>query len=325
MGNNKINYNRILLTGSEGYIGSHVLKLLKDKYSGSEFLSIDRINNIHLEDSEQIIKKFNPDLCVHLAATIGAETSSDMAVDINENNIQNSLNLISWLPKKCRFFFASTANIYGGKLLKSPATEKDQEYPMHPYANGKLIIEKYLQMNYKTYLNWTIGRFATNYGKARSFGNIRYNLVVNKFMDLILQNKSLTIYGDKDFSFRPYVHVEDVVRAILFLLDNNKTIGEIYNVGGENWRIDKLAKFIIDSYNKIMKKNIKLNYDKTKCDDFSYKVCFDKIEKLGFKRKHNLEKSILNELITGKQYNDVMKHISWGRKIKLKAFQGINK
>jgi UDP-glucose 4-epimerase len=192
----------------------------------------------------------NVDTVFHLAAAVGVELVVNEPIHTIQTNIDGSANVIKAAAEfNKRLFIASTSEVYG-KSDNEFFTETDDLLigsPFHSrwsYACSKLMDEFYLMAYHQSAgLRGTIVRFFNTVG-PRQTG--KYGMVVPRFVNNALQNKPVQIYGDGDQS-RCFCHVADVVRALLLLLDDDRSIGEIFNIGSDRLiTIKELAGLIID-------------------------------------------------------------------------------
>ena len=256
----------VLITGGCGFIGSHLAeKLLNDGHevyviddlstgsidnikhlrANSKFhLNIDTVTNEILLSS--IIDKV--DLIYHLAATVGVQLVVKSSIKTIETNIHGTeVVLKAAEKKKIKVLIASTSEVYG-KSEKLPYKEDDNfligssMLGRWSYACSKAL-DEFLAMAYwkEKKLPVVITRFFNTIG-PRQTG--QYGMVVPTFIKQALSGKPITVYGDGKQS-RCFTYVGDVVKAIIALMENDKAVGEIFNIGNtEEISIENLAKKI---------------------------------------------------------------------------------
>jgi UDP-glucose 4-epimerase len=147
-----------------------------------------------------------------------------------------------------RTIIASTSEVYG-KSTNEKFSETDDLLIGSPfnsrwcYASSKLLDEfSLMAFHREAGLPGTVVRFFNTVG-PRQTG--RYGMVIPRFVAQALKNEPLTVYGDGEQS-RCFCHVADVVRALMLLLDNKESIGNIYNIGSQELvSIRELAQEII--------------------------------------------------------------------------------
>ncbi|MBE6376229.1 MAG: NAD-dependent epimerase/dehydratase family protein [Lentisphaerae bacterium] len=258
---------KILITGGAGFIGGHLTAALLER--GDEVVIADNFStgsrdNIRmvngrlpevvetdvsrdLETIRELIRK--SDAVFHLAAAVGVELVVNDPVHTIQTNIDGSANVVKAAAEfDKRLFIASTSEVYG-KSENDRFSETDDLLigsPYHSrwsYACSKLLDEFYLMAYHQAAgLRGTVVRFFNTVG-PRQTG--KYGMVVPRFVANALQNKPLKIYGDGGQS-RCFCHVSDVVRALLLLLDDDRSIGEIFNIGSDQLiTIRELAELVI--------------------------------------------------------------------------------
>ncbi len=256
---------RVFITGGAGFIGSH----LADHYVNAghtvtlldNFSTGSKSNIAHLESKVTTINgdirnielidqlTQESDLVLHMAAALGVNTILESPLESMSTNITGSEVVLNAAAKhNKRIIIASTSEIYG-KNPKQPLTETDDRVVGAPqkirwtYADAKALEEAVAHSLFLTEgLKVTTIRFFNTVG-PRQTG--RYGMVVPRFVQSALKSEPITIYGDGTQS-RVFCHVLDAVDAVLKITKNDKTIGEVFNVGGEGeTTIQQLAEKII--------------------------------------------------------------------------------
>jgi UDP-glucose 4-epimerase len=144
---------------------------------------------------------------------------------------------------------ASTSEIYG-KNDKIPLNEEDDRVIGHPlksrwsYSEAKAVDESLAYFYYlENQLPVRIVRFFNTVG-PRQVGD--YGMVVPRFVSAALSNEPIQVYGTGD-QIRCFCHVKDVVRALLLVIDSDKAIGEVFNIGNnQQISIMDLAKKVVE-------------------------------------------------------------------------------
>jgi UDP-glucose 4-epimerase len=256
---------RVFITGGAGFIGSHLadhyvnaghqVSLLDNFSTGSKsniahldgkVTTIDGdIRNVDLID--QLTK--DSDLVLHMAAALGVNTILESPLESMSTNITGSEVVLNAAAKhNKRIIIASTSEIYG-KNPKQPLAETDDRVVGAPqkirwtYSDAKAIEEAMaFALHQEKNLPVTTVRLFNTVG-PRQTG--RYGMVVPRFVHAALKNEPITIYGDGTQS-RVFCHVLDAIDAVLKITKDDKTIGEVFNVGGEGeTTIQQLAEKII--------------------------------------------------------------------------------
>ena len=256
---------RVFLTGGAGFIGSHLCDALLaqgdtpvilDNLSTGQLLNTAHIKNkveLHQGDIRDValVSKLTEqsDLVLHMAAALGVSTILEKTVESVSTNFTGSeVVLQAALKHKKRIIIASTSEIYG-KNPDQPLKETHDRVVGAPqkirwtYADAKALEEAIAHSLFLTEgLKVSTIRFFNTVG-PRQTG--RYGMVVPRFVQSAIKNEPLTIYGDGTQS-RVFCHVLDAIDAVLKITKDDKTIGEVFNVGGEGeTTIQKLAEKII--------------------------------------------------------------------------------
>ena len=257
---------RVFITGGAGFIGSHLCDVLVargDEISILDNLSTGSIGNIaHLEGKikvsqgdirdQALVESLvaNSELVLHMAAALGVDNILENPIEsISTNFYGSEVVLNAALKYDKRILIASTSEIYG-KNTKQPLSETDDRVIGTPqklrwtYSDAKALEESTAHFLFLTkQLRVTTIRFFNTVG-PRQTG--KYGMVIPRFVRAAIENEPLKIFGD-GFQTRVFCHVSDSVKAILALAGNDKTIGEVFNMGGKGEiSILELAKMIID-------------------------------------------------------------------------------
>ncbi len=254
----------VLVTGGAGFIGSHLVdRLVNSGYHVKVFdnLSTGNLSNIqgHIDSGKIDFVKGDirnleqvktcvqgMDAVFHLAAVVSVPLSVKDPKFTYETNVSGTINLLSALASKNsngKFIFVSSCAVYGEPQYL-PVDEKHPTNPISPYADSKLLGEYYtLGFNQNKLLRTAALRFFNVYGLRQ--GLSEYSGVMTKFIDCIKQKMPLTIYGDGTQT-RDFVHVSNIVDAIVACLENPAAEGQVFNIGtGNALTIEDLAKSLI--------------------------------------------------------------------------------
>lgn len=253
-----------LVTGGAGFIGAHVTdELIK---LGHTVIVLDDLsggfeNNINeravfikgsITDEQlitQLFKAHKFDYIFHLAA-YAAEGLSHFIRHFNyNNNLIGSINLIneSIKSKVDCFVFTSSIAVYGAGQL--PLTESTMPTPEDPYGISKYAVELDLKAAHKMFgLNYIIFRPHNVYGEYQNIGD-RYRNVIGIFMNQLMQNQPLTIFGDGSQK-RAFSYIKDVAPYIANSINIPIAYNEIFNIGADkDYTVKELAYTIMDVLN----------------------------------------------------------------------------
>ena len=256
---------RVFITGGAGFIGSHLCDALVargDEVSILDNLSTGSRDNIaHLDGKIKVAQGdirdkalvdslvADSELILHMAAALGVDNILENPIEsISTNFYGSEVVLNASLKYDKRIIIASTSEIYG-KNTNQPLSETDDRVIGTPqklrwtYSDAKALEEATAHFLFLTkQLRVTTIRFFNTVG-PRQTG--KYGMVIPRFVRAAIENKPLTVFGSGHQS-RVFCHVSDSVKAILALSINDKTIGEVFNIGGKGEiSILELAKLII--------------------------------------------------------------------------------
>jgi UDP-glucose 4-epimerase len=257
---------KYLITGGAGFIGSHLVEKLITR--GDQVVVFDNLSTgsaINLSgikekitfhegnilDKAAIDKLVSEsDYVVHLAAALGVLNIVNKPLESLRTNLQGSEVVLEACDKYRKpVLIASTSEIYG-KNDKVPLNEEDDRIIGHPlksrwsYSEAKAVDESLAYFYYlENKLPIRIVRFFNTVG-PRQVGH--YGMVVPRFVSAALKNEPLSVYGSGE-QIRCFCHVDDAVRALLLVIDSEKAIGEVFNVGNNKQiSIMELAKKVIE-------------------------------------------------------------------------------
>lgn len=207
---------RVLITGSGGFIGSHLLTYFKKRHA--KVLGIIRakkISNheisIDLADKDKVfnaVNTFKPDAVFHLASEALVETGQLHPYETFHNNIVSTLNILEAgrILRVPRIIIASTVHVYGRAPM--PYTEDEPARPSRPYETSKtsadLIAQSYAD-NYD--LPVLIPRFVNIYGP----GDANLARIIPKTMQSVVHNEQPVLWGGG--AKRDYLYIDDALRA----------------------------------------------------------------------------------------------------------------
>lgn len=300
---------KIAITGGAGYIGSilvdELLKLNFDvgvidifefgvqsfkKYINNPNLKIF-IKDIRDDNGFEFLKEY--DIMIHLAGIVGdpaCASNANLAIDININGTENILNQSKRYGIK-HFIFASSCSVYGSNIKPEILLdEKSELNPLSLYAETKVKGEEIINNCDLNDMKVTIFRFGTLFGLSN---RPRFDLVINFLTGKLYHEKHGKIFGGQQW--RPFVHVRDVVNAIILgLKQDNKNKRNLFNVGSNNLNLQ--MKDLIPIYEKNLD-DINLILDESIVDYRNYRVSFNKIKEiLNFNAEFTIDDGI-NEMI----------------------------
>ena len=259
----------ILITGGAGFIGSHVVRRFVNKYESYHIYNLDALtyagnleNLIDIEKKEnytfikgdisdevfinKIFKKYKFEQIIHLAAESHVDRSITDPLLFAKTNILGTMVLLNAFKKIWEnnwdnrlFYHVSTDEVYGTLGDSGLFTETTPYDPNSPYSASKASSDHFVRSYGETYnMPYVISNCSNNYG-AFQFPEKLIPLFINN----ILNNKALPVYGDGNYT-RDWLFVVDHAVAIDLVLHKG-SLKETYNIGGFNeWKNIDLVKLL---------------------------------------------------------------------------------
>ena len=254
-----------LVTGGFGFIGSNlVLRLIK---LGAEVRVLAHSWPPPSEGSDEYrhpnVQLFKGDIrdeamvheaaercdfVFHLAGKSGASASNESPVedlDVNCRGLLLLLNALRLLSPDAVVVFPSSRLVYAPNL-SLPVSELAETLPLSIYGAHKLTAESYLHIYRRQFgLKSVVLRITNPYGpfqrpEQRSYG------VINQFIHEAVRGQTITLFGKGD-QLRDYIHIEDVVEAMVMVAASPAALNGTYNVGsGIGTSLAELARLIVD-------------------------------------------------------------------------------
>ncbi len=263
---------RVLITGGAGFIGSHLAE--RHLKSGDEVYIIDDLSTgsmdnigflqenpayrnrifVHIDtilNADRMLELTGIcDRVYHLAAAVGVQTILQKPLESIVTNIQGTEKVLEVCNKfRKRVLIASTSEVYG-KHLHAPLVETDNiiygpsSKFRWSYAASKLMDEFTALAYHRTNgLAVVIARLFNTVGPRQTGA---YGMVIPRFVSQALNNEVITVFGDGSQT-RTFTYVKEVVTAMIRLMESDRAVGEVFNIGGrEEISILALAQKIID-------------------------------------------------------------------------------
>jgi nucleoside-diphosphate-sugar epimerase len=293
---------KILVTGTEGYLGSLLPPLLIER--GHEVIGVDTgyykvgwlyngtevtaktlnkdIRNITAEDLQGV------EAIVHMAELSNDPTgqlSPTITYDINHKGSVRLAKLAKEAGVR-RFVYMSSCSVYG-VATEGDVTEESSVNPQTAYAECKTLVERDVTPLADDDFSPTFMRNATAFGASP---RMRFDIVLNNLAGLAWTTKEIKMTSDGT-PWRPLVHALDICKAIVCAVEAPRDIvhKQIFNVGDttNNYRVKEIAEIIADTF-----KGCKLSFGDSGADNRSYRVSFEKINTIlpGFKCDWNAQR-----------------------------------
>jgi dTDP-glucose 4,6-dehydratase len=299
--------NTFLVTGGAGFIGSNYIRYVLQKYQDVRIINLDKLtyagnlDNLRDVENDPRYRFIKGDICdeelvhrlmpeVNVVVNFAAESHVDRSIgrpeDFIKTDIFGAFVLLEAARKHNlqRFIQISTDEVYGS-IEYGSFKETDPLMPSSPYSASKAGADRLAFSYFVTYkVPVLITRCSNN------FGPYHYpEKLIPLFVTNALENKKLPIYGDGQ-NVRDWIYVIDHCDAIDFVYHHGE-IGEVYNIGGGNERSNlEITEYILKKLEK--PKSLMSFVPDRKGHDRRYSLDSSKLQKLGWKPKHNFEDAL---------------------------------
>ena len=334
--------NSILITGGAGFIGSHLVRLLVNKYSKYHIVNMDALtyagNLENLKDIEnkdnysfvkcdicdlskvsQVFQDYQINSVIHLAAESHVDRSIKDPFSFAQTNVMGTLSLLqaakSYWNKNFMnkvFYHVSTDEVYGSLGDEGFFTENTNYDPHSPYSASKASSDHFVRAFGETYgLPFIISNCSNNYGPFQ----FPEKLIPHMILNALSLNK-LPVYGDGK-QIRDWLYVDDHVSALLKVAFEGK-VGQTYNIGGSNeiknivvvQKICQILDQLVPINNKSLNSYLELvtYVEDRPGHDLRYAIDSKKIKnELGWKPTENFDSGIIktvNWYLNNRQWTD---------------------
>ncbi|WP_141655480.1 NAD-dependent epimerase/dehydratase family protein [Roseivirga seohaensis] len=256
---------RMLVLGGSGFIGSHLVQVLKEHNAVSVFerrrigaKEQAGVQYIYGDfEQEDLLRKslVGIDTVIHLISTTVPKTAdADPVFDLN-SNLMNTIRLLKILPEtrvRKLIYFSSGGTVYGEPKTALVKEDHSRE-PIGSYGIVKCAIEDYIRFYAsKNYFEYLIIRPSNPYGP----GQISYGLqgVIPIIFDAIINDKVFQLWGGGS-QVRDYIYIADLIEAVQKLIDAACT--GAYNVGsGQGHDVNQLVKAVEQQMGKALQTKV---------------------------------------------------------------------
>ncbi len=253
---------RYLITGGNGFIGSHItLRLLSEGHAVTVLDNFStspegRLSNTSASvikgsvNDENLLKGLieNCDYVIHLAAVVGVKLAMENGIDGLRLSCLGTDNILKYASIFDKEVLVTSSSAIYGKITSNTVSEEDDSligcsnkpswtYSIEKLAEEHMCLAYYREHNTKVKVCRLFNVIGPNQSK-------HYGMVVPNFISCALKNEPLHVYGDGTHT-RTFAYIDDVIDGLKTVMSNGKA-GEVYNVGGtEEVSILELANRII--------------------------------------------------------------------------------
>ena len=310
---------KIIVTGALGHIGSKLIRDLPIYFKEPDIIMIDNLttqrftslfnlpkNNANYKFFYKDITKDdlnlifqNADIVIHLAALTEATASVDSPEEYEKVNYLGTKNILDLCKKNSvKVIHFSSTSIYGTKKeIVDEDCDMDDINPQSPYAATKLK-EEILVKNY--FENYGVKATTLRLGSICGISpGMRFHAAISKFCFQASTGQSISVWKTALNQKRPYLNINDAIRAIAFIINNNLFSGDVFNIVASNFSVNEIIN-IIQKY--LPTTQVELVNSKI-MNNLSYNVSSQKIISKGFKFLSTIEDGIKDTIDLFKSIN----------------------
>lgn len=289
----------ILILGSEGFIGSHLIQFFSNKnwnvYGADLFEVGTRPYHYHKisrlsPEYEEILQFTRFDLCINAAGSGNVPYSVSHPMIDFEANVLDTIRILDGLRKfqpACRYLHISSAAVYGNPVTL-PIAEESTPQPISPYGWHKLMAENICREYSSVYkMKTAIVRPFSVYGPG---------LKKQLFWDLYIKcketpNRIINLWGNGNES-RDFIYIDDLIKAFEAVVDKSPFEGEVYNVAsGTETLVADAARIFTTQYDSAIR--IDFSHAERSGDPQNWAADVAKLKRLGFQNEKTLKEGII--------------------------------
>ena len=301
---------KIVVTGGLGHIGSRLIRELPRWLPGAEIVVIDNMSaqrycslfdlpagaRYRFVEADVIMADLAPllagaDAVFHLAALTNAAASFEIAQELERNNFTATERVArACLAAKAPLVYLSSTSVYGTAAAQiDEDCSEDELRPQSPYAETKLKEERLVASLTKDGLRSISFRFGTIFGTS---AGMRFHTAVNKFCWQASVGQPITVWRTAYEQKRPYLDLEDAMRAFKLVLDKDLFDGGLYNVLTANLTVSQ----IVDEIRRHAP-GLKIEFVDTKImNQLSYEVLDRKFRAKGYEPSGDVRRGVTDTM-----------------------------
>lgn len=296
--------NRIVVTGGAGFIGSHIVEMLLERYSTAHVVILDKMTYatnirsiLHLASNPRVTLEVgdvcdmyhctkavkDADLVIHAAAESHVDNSFGNSLEFTRSNTLGTHTLL----EACRalnvprIIHVSTDEVYG-EIIEGSADEAYPLKPTNPYSASKAAAEMIVQGYLQSFKIPALILRANNIFGIRQYPE----KIIPRFMMLLMKGEKLTLHGTGQ-NTRHYLSAHDLMNALHILIEKGE-IGQTYNIGTiEEYKNIEVANMICDLFGLKAEDHLTYITDRP-FNDARYAVDWRKISALGWAPQSSL-------------------------------------
>jgi nucleoside-diphosphate-sugar epimerase len=301
---------KIAVTGALGHIGSRLIRELPLWRPGCEVVMIDNMSaqrycsvfdlpkgaryrfvEVDVTKADLAPLLAGADAVFHLAAITNAAASFEIAEELERNNFHATEKVAAaCLAAKAPLIYLSSTSVYGTSAKQiDEGCSPEELKPQSPYAETKLKEERLVAELGVKGLKAVSFRFGTIFGVSPG---MRFHTAVNKFCWQACMGQPLTVWRTAYDQLRPYLDLEDAMRAFRLVLEKSMFDGGLYNVLTGNYTVSRIA----DEIRRHVP-NLTINFvDEKIMNQLSYEVLDARFRAEGFAPRGDLSRGILDTI-----------------------------
>lgn len=298
---------KIVVAGALGHIGSRLIREIPSAFPQAQIFMIDNMltqryyslfnlpsegkyhffeEDILTADLERIFS--GAEVVIQLAAITDATSSFKNRKQVEKVNYGTTVKIAQACSRlNCPMIHLSSTSVYGTqKDVVDEDCSPEELKPQSPYAEIKLKEENFLQsLGASDGLHFVTCRFGTICGVSPG---MRFHTAVNKFCWQAAMGQPVTVWRTALHQKRPYLTLDDAMRAFVFIIKNNLYDRRVYNVLTDNLTVNDI---ILSIKQHIPKLDIQY-VDTRIMNQLSYDVSNRRFKELGFEFNGNMRKTI---------------------------------